>query len=135
MTSTISSTSSAQPSPTTCSVTFVVNRPTQFGETIRLVGSISQLGFWDTANSLALSSSNYTTANPIWYLTVALPYGTAQYKYLSTANGMTTYECCANRVLDTTACQANGGSVTEQDSWQYQATTTTSTYDSQCGNL
>ncbi|KAF7198311.1 Glucoamylase I, partial [Pseudocercospora fuligena] len=63
-------------------------------------GSISQLGSWSTANALTLSASNYTTDNPVWYITVSIPAGTYfEYKYLrQESNGALTWEDGSNRL-------------------------------------
>ncbi|KAK0199507.1 glycoside hydrolase family 13 protein [Desarmillaria ectypa] len=60
-------------------VTFAETATTTFGENIFVVGSISQLGNWAPASSIALSASNY----PVWEVTVNIPVGTAfEYKFI-----------------------------------------------------
>lgn len=120
---TSSSTSSA--SATGCPFTFDLTKTTTYGETVLLVGSIPQLGSWNTSNALPLSPSQYTQANPLWFITLnTIPAGTTfQYKYLSALNSTTTYEAGNNRQATVPAsCQA----FTENDSWQYAVTTTSS---------
>ncbi|KAK3680732.1 glycoside hydrolase family 15 protein, partial [Podospora appendiculata] len=51
--------------------------------TFSIVGDNSAIGAWNTAGAVALSASQYTTANPIWTVTISLPAGTTiAYKYI-----------------------------------------------------
>ncbi|KAK3321436.1 glucan 1, 4-alpha-glucosidase [Cercophora scortea] len=82
-------TTAATATPTGCAsdhevlVTFSVKYATTWGQTIKIVGDNSVLGAWNTANAVALSASQYTTANPIWTVTISLPAGTTiAYKYI-----------------------------------------------------
>ncbi|KAK0199513.1 glycoside hydrolase [Desarmillaria ectypa] len=60
-------------------VSFAETATTTLGENIFVVGSISQLGNWAPASSIALSSSDY----PTWKATVSIPSGTTfQYKFI-----------------------------------------------------
>lgn len=62
-------------------VTFDELAVTTFGENVFLTGSVSELGTWDTNNGIALSASQYTSNNPLWFVTVTLPAGESfQYK-------------------------------------------------------
>ncbi len=64
-------------------ITFNVAETTAFGETVMLVGSISQLGSWDTANAVALSAVDYKGEYPRWFATVSLPAGMMfEYKFV-----------------------------------------------------
>ncbi|KAI6794616.1 hypothetical protein KC361_g5453 [Hortaea werneckii] len=123
--SSTTSTTSVQPLATSCSATFIVERETQFGESVGLIGSIAQLGAWDTAEIITLDSNDYTIDNPVWSTTLTLPIGSAQYKYVLSSDGMNTWEADPNRGFDGDACQANSGSLTMQYSWQSPAATTT----------
>ncbi|KAF5329512.1 hypothetical protein D9619_009322 [Psilocybe cf. subviscida] len=91
--------------PSTVSVTFQETATTTFGENIFLVGSISQLGSWAPASSIALSSATY----PVWSLTVSLPAGaTFQYKFIrKETDGSVVWESDPNRqvTLGTAASQ------------------------------
>ncbi|KAJ3529831.1 hypothetical protein NM208_g9587 [Fusarium decemcellulare] len=49
---------------TSVAVTFEELVTTQFGDTIKIVGSIDALGNWDTSKAIALSASEYTSQNP-----------------------------------------------------------------------
>ncbi|KAF9258748.1 glycoside hydrolase [Marasmius fiardii PR-910] len=63
----------------TVAVTFLETATTVFGENIFLAGSIPQLGNWDPASAVALSSANY----PQWSVTVNLPANTQfEYKFI-----------------------------------------------------
>lgn len=94
----------APPTPTGCSdgnipVTFNELVTTVPGETIKLVGSIPQLGSWDPAAAVPLSASQYTNDHPLWSTTVWLPRQAAfQYKFVKvSSNGIVTWESDPNR--------------------------------------
>ncbi|KAJ4320284.1 hypothetical protein N0V94_003461 [Neodidymelliopsis sp. IMI 364377] len=84
----------------TVAVTFNSKTTTVVGQTVKIAGSIAQLGSWNTANAPALSASKYTSANPLWTTTINLPAGTSiEYKFIRVeSNGAVTYESGANRV-------------------------------------
>lgn len=104
-TSTKASSSTAQPSATTCStasnvaVTFKEKVTTSVGQTIKIAGSIAQLGSWDTSKAPALSASQYTSSNPVWSTTLNLPAGTSfEYKFIKVeSSGSVSYESGSNR--------------------------------------
>lgn len=107
-TTTTKAASSAAPatSPTGCAaavstvaVTFNSKTTTTFGQTVKIVGSISQLGSWNTASAVALDASQYTNSNPLWTTKINLPAGTSfEYKFIKVnSNGAVTYESGANR--------------------------------------
>ncbi|GAB7352422.1 hypothetical protein MBLNU459_g2841t2 [Dothideomycetes sp. NU459] len=123
-TSTTPATSTTKTSTAACStvtsvaVTFDETVTTTYGETIKLVGSISQLGSWNTANAVTLSASKYTTSNPLWYVTVQLAPGTVlQYKYINVASsGTVTYEADPNHTYTVpSGCQSTA---TVSNTWQ-----------------
>ncbi|KAL5356598.1 glycoside hydrolase superfamily [Aspergillus floccosus] len=93
------SSTSACVSATTLPVTFSEKVTTSFGENIFLIGSIPQLGNWNTGNAVPLSASGYTVTNPVWSVTVNLPVGTSfQYKYLrKKQDGSVVWESDPNR--------------------------------------
>ncbi|QSZ31699.1 hypothetical protein DSL72_001266 [Monilinia vaccinii-corymbosi] len=95
----VTSTTSNCATPTSVAVTFNELVTTSFGQTIKIVGSISQLGSWAPASAIALSASQYTASNPLWSVTVSLPAGTAfSYKFLNVASdGTVTWEADPNR--------------------------------------
>lgn len=96
---------SARPSPTDCTVasnvavTFNELVNTVPGQTIKIAGSIPQLGNWSPASAPALSASQYTSSRPLWSHTVTLPAGTTfQYKYINVqSDGQVRWESDPNR--------------------------------------
>ncbi|KAF8878446.1 glycoside hydrolase [Infundibulicybe gibba] len=96
----------------TVAVSFAETATTTFGENIFLVGSISQLGTWDPASSLALSSASY----PVWTITVSLPANTVfQYKFIrKETDGSVVWESDPNRQ----ATVGTSGTQTLTTSWQ-----------------
>ncbi|EGO56169.1 hypothetical protein NEUTE1DRAFT_130221 [Neurospora tetrasperma FGSC 2508] len=120
---TSSKTPSASCTPAaTVAVTFNHLASTSYGESIKLVGSISQLGSWSASSGVALSASQYTTSNPLWTATVSLPAGTKfEYKFVkvSSSNGggsAVTWESDPNRSY--TVPQSCVESVTVDSSWK-----------------
>ncbi|KAI0034829.1 glycoside hydrolase [Vararia minispora EC-137] len=96
----------------TVAVSFAETATTTFGENIFLVGSISQLGSWNTASAIALSAASY----PVWTVTVTLPASTKfQYKFIrKETNGSIVWESDPNRE-DTTP---GSGTQTITTSWR-----------------
>jgi len=75
---------------------------TNYGETIKVVGSIAQLGNWNPASAPALSSSGYTDSKPLWSGRVnGIPAGTTfQYKFVkvsTTTGAVIAWESDPNR--------------------------------------
>jgi laccase len=107
------------------SVSFHELRSTAWGESVSVVGSISQLGDWDPNRAIFLSaSSRYTDDNPLWSTTVNMPPGTSfQYKYiLFDINGNVVWEQDPNHSYTVpTSCSSPA---TQSDSWQSTASTT-----------
>ncbi|AZM45924.1 glycosidase [Streptomyces sp. WAC 06738] len=92
---------------------FNVNATTQPGENIYVVGSIPQLGAWDPAQAIKLSSADY----PVWKHTIPLPAGTTfEYKYIRRWDGQTgvTWESGSNRQATVPA----SSSLTLSDTWR-----------------
>ncbi|KAL3421898.1 glycosyl hydrolase family 15 [Phlyctema vagabunda] len=123
-TGTSTRTTTSATSTTTCtpaatvSVSFKELVTTSFGQTIKIVGSISQFGSWDTSKALTLSASAYTSSNPLWQATVSLPAGTTfQYKLINVASsGAVTWEADPNRSYTVpTSCSATA---TVNGKWQ-----------------
>ncbi|KAH6629611.1 starch binding domain-containing protein [Boeremia exigua] len=83
----------------TVAVTFNSRTTTVVGQTVKIAGSIAQLGSWNTANAPALSAAQYTSSNPLWTTTINLPAGTSfEYKFIRVeSSGSVTYESGANR--------------------------------------
>ncbi|KAL3435065.1 Six-hairpin glycosidase-like protein [Aspergillus tetrazonus] len=105
--------------PSTVAVTFNVIATTTYGENIYIVGSISQLGNWDTGNAVALSASKYTSSNNLWYVDIDLPAGTAfEYKYIrKETDGSIVWESDPNRSY-TVPSSCGASTATESDTWR-----------------
>lgn len=88
------------PNASTVAVAFPVTETTQWGETVVVVGNITQLGNWAPSEAVILNADQYTSLYNLWNGTVVLPAGTAfQYKYiLEHTDGSIAWECCENRV-------------------------------------
>lgn len=99
-------------------ITFNVAESTTFGETVRIAGSIPQLGSWNTANAVPLSATDYQSEYPRWFVTMSLPAGTTfQYKFVKEeSSGSFTYEDGANR--DFTVPTGCATAVEVHDVWQ-----------------
>jgi glucoamylase len=117
------------PFPTDCAdasevyVTFNERVTTQWGESIKVVGSVAQLGSWNVANAPALSASGYTSENPVWSATVPLPAGgqAVQYKYVKVGSDgkVIAWESDPNRSLTVESAAGDcAASLTVNDSWR-----------------
>ncbi|WP_248965058.1 carbohydrate-binding module family 20 domain-containing protein [Sphaerisporangium perillae] len=106
--------STPTPTPTSSSIatSFNANVTTTWGQNVFVVGNVAELGGWNPANSIALSSATY----PIWRATVNLPANTAiQYKYIKkNTDGSVTWESDPNRSFTT----PSGGTATRDDTWR-----------------
>lgn len=114
-----STTSTACTTATAVAVLFEELVTTTYGENVYLSGSISQLGDWNTDDAVALSAANYTSSNPLWYVTVTLPVGTSfEYKFIKKEeNGDVEWESDPNRSYTVpTAC--TGATETIVDTWR-----------------
>ncbi|KAI3401655.1 hypothetical protein diail_9319 [Diaporthe ilicicola] len=99
---------------TSVPVTFNELVTTSYGTTIKLSGSVAALGSWDTSEAVALGASQYTSASPLWDVTVNLaPGSSVQYKFLEVAGSAITWEADPNHTL-TVPCSAT----TVASSWQ-----------------
>ncbi|KAL4813309.1 Six-hairpin glycosidase-like protein [Aspergillus spinulosporus] len=118
-TSTPSTTSTACATPSTVAVTFNVIATTTYGENVYIVGSIAQLGNWDTSSAVALSASKYTSSNNLWYVDISLPAGTTfEYKYIrKETDGSIVWESDPNRSY-TVPSSCGVSTATENDSWR-----------------
>lgn len=106
------STPTPTPAPTGVNVTFNENATTVWGQNVYVIGNISALGSWNTANAILLSSASY----PVWSKTISLPANTAvEYKYIKKdGSGNVIWESGANRTFTTPA----SGTVTRNDTWK-----------------
>lgn len=119
-TASVTTTTTTSPCTTATSVAVTFNElvTTSFGQTIKIAGSVPQLGSWAPASAVALSASQYTSANPLWTVTVSLPAGTTiSYKFLNVASdGTVTWEKDPNRTY--TVPNSCATSVVVSGSWQ-----------------
>jgi glucoamylase len=116
------------PFPTACAdagevyVTFNARATTQWGQTIKLVGNVPELGGWNTNNAVGLSASGYAANDPLWSITVPLRAGTAvQYKYVNVqSDGSVRWESDPNRSFTVPSAGAVGACATavRDDSWR-----------------
>lgn len=112
-----STTTTSCATATAVSVTFNVLKTTNYGDTVKVVGSIAALGSWAPASAVALTATSYTAANPLWSGTVQLPVGTISYKYIVvSSSGTVTWESDPNRSLTVTASCA--GTQSQSDTWR-----------------
>ncbi|KAI0140209.1 carbohydrate-binding module family 20 protein [Xylariaceae sp. FL1272] len=102
-TASTSTTSTSISTSTACAsnvaVTFNEKATTTYGQTIKVVGSIPELGNWDTGAAPAMSAQGYTDSNPLWTYTTNLAPGTAfEYKFINVGqSGAVTWESDPNR--------------------------------------
>lgn len=91
---------------------------TSVGQTIKVVGSIAELGNWDTGSAPSLSASQYTSSNHLWSNTVTLAAGQRfSYKYINVASsGAVTWESDPNRSF--TVPKTCATVVTVSDTWR-----------------
>jgi hypothetical protein len=93
----------------TVAVTFNEVVTTSYGQTVKLLGSIAQLGSWNPSSALTLSASQYTSSNPLWTSVVSLSAGTQfEYKFILVASdGTVKWEGGANRAFTVpSGCQS-----------------------------
>ncbi|GAB7365366.1 hypothetical protein MBLNU230_g6445t1 [Neophaeotheca triangularis] len=118
----------------TCNVRFQETVTTSWGEGVSVIGSIPELGNWNTNAAIPLSADQYTEDNPLWTGSVGVEGGTDfQYKYIKFgADGGVTWEADPNRSYTVPAGCSD--QVTRNDNWQSTGTsgqteteTTTST--------
>ncbi|KAF1349150.1 alpha-amylase [Delphinella strobiligena] len=107
--------------PTAVPVTFEQNNvTTKSGQTIKLVGSISQLGKWNTSRGVVLTYEDYDECDTYWTVDIDLPAGQViEYKYIRVStSGSVTWEADPNHTMTVSSgCQATAGTVVSDD-WQ-----------------
>ncbi|KAH8791321.1 glycoside hydrolase family 13 protein [Hyaloscypha sp. PMI_1271] len=115
-TTTTSSTACA--TVTSVAVTFDEKVTTTVGRTIKISGSIAAFGNWDTSAAVSLSASQYTSANPLWFVTLNLaPGAVIQYKYINVNSaGTVTWEADPNHTYTVPATCATAATVS--NTWQ-----------------
>ncbi|UUV31437.1 glucan 1,4-alpha-glucosidase [Amycolatopsis roodepoortensis] len=93
------------------SAKFTVNATTSWGQNIFVVGDRPELGAWNPANAVPMSSAGY----PLWTANVTLPKGAAfQYKYIRKEGGAVTWESGANRA----GTASSGCTMALNDTWR-----------------
>lgn len=102
------------PTPTASAIatSFNANVTTSWGQNVFVVGNVPELGGWNPASAMALSSAAY----PVWRATVNLPPSAAiQYKYVKkNPDGSVTWESDPNRSFTT----PSSGTATRDDTWR-----------------
>ncbi|KFZ08780.1 hypothetical protein V502_09155 [Pseudogymnoascus sp. VKM F-4520 (FW-2644)] len=116
--STPTTTASSCTLATSVAVTFDEIVTTIYGQTIKIVGSDTILGSWNTGSGTSLSASGYTTSNHLWTGTISFPPGEViQYKYINVAaDGTVTWEANPNHTYTVPATCATA--VTVSNTWQ-----------------
>jgi laccase len=108
------------------SVTFNELKATQWGESVSVVGSVAQLGTWNTSQAafMIANPATYSDSNPLWSTTVNFPPGTTfQYKYITfQADGSVVWEADPNHSYTVPNTCTSQPSVS--DKWQSTAATT-----------
>ncbi|KAL2195879.1 Six-hairpin glycosidase-like protein [Corynascus similis CBS 632.67] len=104
-------------------VTFKGKVTTQWGESVKVIGSTPELGSWDVKKAVPLSASAYTESNPLWKITVPMKAGQAvQYKFIRVnGDGKAQWESDPNRTFEVGAVgEADGGcsSQTVEGTWR-----------------
>ncbi|KAB8298302.1 hypothetical protein EYC80_002031 [Monilinia laxa] len=99
-------------------VQFNVNATTYFGESIYVVGNITDLGNWDLNKALPLGAGQYTAEWPLWSLdTELLADSTISYAYVRVQDcGQAPIYESRNRTLVTGECESGGLKVV-RDKW------------------
>ncbi|KAJ5086249.1 Six-hairpin glycosidase [Penicillium alfredii] len=85
--------------PTSVEVTFDLIATTAWGQSIKLSGSINELGAWDLDQAIALGADQYTSDKHRWSVTADLPAGASlEYKYIRVeSDGRIKWESDPNR--------------------------------------
>ncbi|KAA8571273.1 hypothetical protein EYC84_000600 [Monilinia fructicola] len=99
-------------------VQFNVNATTYFGESVYVVGNITDLGNWDLNKALPLGAGQYTAEWPLWTLdTELLADSTISYAYVRVQDcGQAPIYESINRTLVTGEC-GSGGLKVMRDKW------------------
>lgn len=97
-------------------VRFVVNNAsTTLGQNVYLVGSIPELGSWDTSKGVGAMYNQVMYKYPTWYYDVSVPAGTTiEYKFIKKSGSTVTWESGNNHTY--TVPQNTTGTVTVN--WQ-----------------
>ncbi|KAI5806938.1 starch binding domain-containing protein [Geopyxis carbonaria] len=111
-------TSAACTTATSVAVTFNEIVATTTGQTIKVAGSITELGNWASGSAPALSASQYTSSNNLWTYTVTLAAGTTfEYKFINVqSSGTVNWESDPNRSF--TVPKSCATAVTVDTTWR-----------------
>ncbi|KAL1303749.1 hypothetical protein AAFC00_007091 [Neodothiora populina] len=118
-----SSGSSACATPTSVTVTFeeAINSTSGFASgSIKIVGSVSQLGSWDPKSAIDLKEDNSDECDDYFWGTVSLPPGKViQYKYISIGkDGYVSWEADPNHTYSVPSGCSATAAPTVSDTWQ-----------------
>lgn len=101
-----------EPTPTVClhRVTFNVRVQTGWGDDVKVLGSIPELGSWNQADASPLSADAYTEQDPLWRGTISVPAGVEfLYRFVKVTGGRVTEECGQVRSYAASGgCGSNG---------------------------
>lgn len=97
---------------------------TLWGESIRIVGSTSQLGNWDTSDAISLNAAKYTAGNPLWSTSVDITVGEKlTYKFIRIlTDGTAEWEAGPDRTYTVPGNGATSAKISS--SWQSGKSTT-----------
>lgn len=103
---------------TSVTVTFDETVTTTYGETIKIAGNVTALGNWAASSAVTLSASQYTSSNPLWFVTLSLTPGMVlQYKYINVdSSGAVTWEADPNHTYTVPASCSTAAIVA--NTWQ-----------------
>lgn len=98
------------------SVRFVVNNATtNLGQNVYLVGSVGELGNWDTKKAIGSMFNTVVYQYPTWYYDVSVPAGTQiQFKFVKSDGTTVTWEGGSNHTYTT----PTSGTATVNVNWQ-----------------
>ncbi|KAL2199758.1 glycoside hydrolase family 13 protein [Corynascus similis CBS 632.67] len=93
-------------------VTFNVLVTTAWGETVKVVGNVPELGSWNPSDAVKLDASQYSQSNPLWSAVVQLaPGATVQYKFVKVGgSGTVSWESNPNRTYKVPCATATASS-------------------------
>lgn len=102
----------------TVSVSFKTTHSTEWGESIWVVGSLPELGVWDTSKALMLTGSSGADSTTNWEVSADLPSDMhVSYKFIKLqTDGTPVWEERSNREFDTSSC--SGPKIQEGGKWQ-----------------
>lgn len=83
---------------------------TGWGDDVKVLGSIPELGSWNQADASPLSADAYTEQDPLWRGTISVPAGVEfLYRFVKVTGGRVTEECGQVRSYAASGgCGSNG---------------------------